>query len=480
MLERARESVAGVALDRQSGGTDVDVDVDVLNERRGRDDGVVLERERRERHATARQPEQIEELRPCAREPRLIRRPAELRQERLRVEDAAARALGPVAFDQADQTQLVDVGVGGGARVEQEHARRARPRRERLPFDPAPDAVRELGARQRAVVERRVGVAQHFERGEDGCPRAEMPIVDKSETLVRADEREDHLDLRRCSRRVGGGLEVRGNRRRQGQGPLESRQAAGRRRGRVRRGHGRELREPACAPEILLRDQRSVEPCDIGGRTWTPVAFEHDMRRRQELDDRRPCELAGEACKDHVHRGGKRFAGERQRVGRLIRDAAVGKDLAREIQVRQRTLEHDRRPVQSRGPPRIGFHASNDVRQLLFAVSTDEGAPRPRLAGTGVGDRQNRRRRRGGLALFFDARQQRVDALMETGGQHRLGCDDVQTLECGQPRQQVKVRGPQPSPIRRLIGDCHHDLPICGRGCGQETRAERVLVEPAA
>src|SRR5438034_6627028 len=34
------------------------------------------------------------------------------------------------------------------------------------------------------------------------------------------------------------------------------------------------------------------------------------------------------------------------------------------------------------------------------------------------------RRRRGGLALFFDARQQRVDALMETGGQHRLGCED--------------------------------------------------------
>ena len=88
--EPARARREHQPLDRQPGG------VHFLEQRRRRHDRVVLERERRQRHPPPRQAQQILEPRARRGEAILLARPAELPEQRLRIEDAARAALRPV------------------------------------------------------------------------------------------------------------------------------------------------------------------------------------------------------------------------------------------------------------------------------------------------------------------------------------------------------------------------------------------------
>ena len=70
-------------------------------------------------------------------------------------------------LDEPDEAQLVDVGVGGRGRVEQQHASRSRARRERLPFNPPAHGARETIDRQRRVIVPGLRVGQRLERADD-------------------------------------------------------------------------------------------------------------------------------------------------------------------------------------------------------------------------------------------------------------------------------------------------------------------------
>ena len=78
--------------------------------------------------------------------------PSELIQERGRIEDASTSPFRPVAVHESDDPHVVDVREGCRRTVQQRHAIRPGPRRERLPFDPAPHGSRQLAHRQRRVV----------------------------------------------------------------------------------------------------------------------------------------------------------------------------------------------------------------------------------------------------------------------------------------------------------------------------------------
>ena len=77
--------------------------------------------------------------RAAARRSALVR-PSELGQKRRRVEDAAPDPSGQSCSTSPTSAHLVDVGVGCCRRVEQQHSRRSRPRRERLTADPSTQA----------------------------------------------------------------------------------------------------------------------------------------------------------------------------------------------------------------------------------------------------------------------------------------------------------------------------------------------------
>ena len=86
------------------------------------------------------------------------------------------RPLRPVRFDQPDEPHRVELSRRRCRGVEQQHAAAARPRRERLPFDPSPHRRPELGCRQRPIVVPGVRVAQRDERADDGRPRAHLAL----------------------------------------------------------------------------------------------------------------------------------------------------------------------------------------------------------------------------------------------------------------------------------------------------------------
>ena len=148
-------------------------------------------------------------MKPRARRGQPIRlgRPAELRQQRRRIEDAAAHALGPVALDEPDQAQLVDVGVGGRGRVEQQHAVRARSRRKRLTVNPPAHGAGEAVDRQAAASSCRACASASDSMAPS--TRGARPLVSsRPDVLVRGlafvgtDEIEQRAELAGCRGRL--------------------------------------------------------------------------------------------------------------------------------------------------------------------------------------------------------------------------------------------------------------------------------------
>ena len=173
----------------------------------------------------------------------------------------------------------------------------------------------------------------------------------------------------------------------------------------------------------------------------------------------------GDEVQCEIHGSRDRFRRERQRIVALERHARRREDAAREVQVRQRTGEDHRRPIQARverrrAPPRLD--APYGLGNLLFPVAIRE------VARLGV----VRHEQRPGLegrrlpvveADLLDAGQQRVDALVPARRELRFGRDDVDRVDAVESREQVEVRRPEAARLHRPIrnGD---DQPSMGRG----------------
>ena len=99
--------------------------------------------------------------------PILFRRPAERFQQAGRIEDVAPRRLRPLAFDQADDGQVVEVAIARGLIVEKIDAAGRAGKWKRLLSDRAADGRREVVDRPDGIVMRSVRVChagQHVER----------------------------------------------------------------------------------------------------------------------------------------------------------------------------------------------------------------------------------------------------------------------------------------------------------------------------
>jgi hypothetical protein len=109
-----------------------------------------------------------------------------------------------------------------------------------------------------------------------------------------------------------------------------------------------ELQQPVDTAEVFLIDEVSVERVDVRWRERRPVADEHQVRRAQQLEERAAREVGRNRREDEIDGRRERLRGERQGVERLVGDPRVLEHLPRQIQIRKRPLEDDRRPPQRR------------------------------------------------------------------------------------------------------------------------------------
>jgi hypothetical protein len=95
------------------------------------------------------------------------------------------------------------------------------------------------------------------------------------------------------------------------------------------------------------------------------------VRAAQQLYEGAAREVRRDRAEHEIDRGGERLGRQRQRVERLIWHARVGEDLPRQVEVRQRPLEDNRRPSERRRPRRH-LQRAHEPGQLLFAIATNE------------------------------------------------------------------------------------------------------------
>ena len=423
-----------------------------MDERRRLDDGVVLEREGREREAPRRQSEQIHERGPRAVEALALLGPAERLEQERRVEDAAPLALRPVGIDQPDDLHLVELAVGRGGGVDDLHPAVAGPRRERLRAEPAADRRRGAGdVERRAGIEALVRAGQRLARAEHRRPHARLAIEERiggvERPQVPADEGQHaaHQRAHRLRDRQGRDL-GRGGRSRAGrrQGPAGVFVAAAI----GQRGPGLDQRgQPLGVAQVARVGQRPVERGDGGALRHHAVGVgEPEVRRSQQGDRRRPGEAAGDPFEDQVERRRERLGRQRQRVAGVVTDAGAAEHVARQVEVRQRPAHdqgHARSLVDPAGPP-LGLEAPGERRQLLLAIAAGEHprvgrrhqADRALVAGVGH-------------AQLLEAGQQVGEAFEPAAAEAGLGRHHVEVREPGQPGEQIEIGRATARPDRR-------------------------------
>ena len=99
----------------------------------------------------------------------LVGRPAQRGQQSGRVEDVTALASRPLAVDQADQVQRVEIAERRGGGVNQLHAGRPRCRAERLALRSGAQVGGQIGERPQQIVMRAVRVRQPVDDRQHAC-----------------------------------------------------------------------------------------------------------------------------------------------------------------------------------------------------------------------------------------------------------------------------------------------------------------------
>ena len=154
---------------------------------------------------------------------------------------------------------------------------------------------------------------------------------------------------------------------------------------------GGERGQPRRVAEVLLLDQVAIERVHVlERRASRPSATNARCGRSQQLDQRAAGESGGDRAEDEIDRGGKRLRGQRQRVERLVRHLRVGEDLPRQIQIRQRPLEHDRRPPERRRARRALQRRARTRPAPLHGRGRRTTAPQLGAAASGVRHDQHR------------------------------------------------------------------------------------------
>ncbi len=235
-------------------------------------------------------------MKPSARrrQPFRLVRPAELRKQRCRIEDAAAHALRPVPLDEPDQPHFVHVGISGRRRVEEQDAVRSGARRKRLTVNPPAHRAGKAIDRKRRIVVPGLRFCQRLDGADHGAARALVSsrprVLVRGLTFVAADEIEQRVELSGCRRRLAHRPErLRG---RQG-GPqrlsgARATPAARVRRFLVRRERGmpRERGEAVPTPEVLQFAKARIERVDARpdrhGRTGQLRKL--PVRRTEQID----------------------------------------------------------------------------------------------------------------------------------------------------------------------------------------------------
>ena len=249
-------------------------------------------------------------------------RPTERAEHARRVEDVSFRPLWPLAFDQADKRDVVEVAEPGGLRVEQVDAVLLRFGSERRVLDPVADVRSE-------VVDGRVPVAVLLVRRREGLEdlderRTSTPGASVVRVVrVRREERQERTHVPRGRRAV--------EQRPQVLRCLE--------RGGIRRVVAIERAQLVEFAQVALVEHRRVELREVR-EGFRFGGIEREMRRRQQRERRVACELRRDEFDRQVECGRHRLGRKRPGIGRLVWDAGVAEDFARQIEVRQRTFEH--------------------------------------------------------------------------------------------------------------------------------------------
>ena len=194
----------------------------------------------------------------------------------------------------------------------------------------------------------------------------------------------------------------------------------------------------------------SLRPVESG--TSAREAPRHPPRRKMGRAEQRDDGLSGEIrhheLEHEIQRGGVGLGGKRERIERLIWNAGIGKDVTRQVHIRQRALEHDRPPIRSAPPP-----------VFTAAAMEDSSSSRSRFTETARLGRHNRGR--GGWSRdlvwigrkfrFLEARHELFEAIEQACGDGRASRHDVDLFEMREARQQRsrQAKGPMDRPSVR-------------------------------
>ena len=188
----------------------------VVEERGRRHDRVVLEREGRHRDLIAGEPKQVLKLRAGGCHPLGVGGPAQVAEQRGRIEDVRRPALRPVGFDQSDEPDGLDVRKRRRCRVDEQHTFSAGPRCEGLILHPPTKRRDQVAGREHTIVVPPVRVRQRTERPEDGAAGSHVTFVAgvlrMRLAFVPRNERRQRLELGRGGRRSADRVQLCGDR----------------------------------------------------------------------------------------------------------------------------------------------------------------------------------------------------------------------------------------------------------------------------
>ena len=287
-------------------------------------------------------------------------------------------------------------------------------------------------------------VGESRERAENGCARpdvvAEGWIVGSRQSLVTVDEAHELPELSGRSGTFDGQPQISRGRGRS----LESSDRLVLKPARATRftGHGLggERFQPVPPAEILDFVKPPVEGRHAGvvdGRFIRRVDRECPVRGAEQVDQRAARGLRHRDLEDEVERGRKRLGGERTGVERLIRNMGLREHAPREIDVRERSLEDERRALRDPGP----LDGARKVRELFLPIACDE-PPGLWLAARALRNHEHGGGRGASETRFFDPGKGVVQALVKAGGEQLLSRQDLDPRDAVDPREEIAVRGP--------------------------------------
>ena len=249
--------------------------------------------------------------------------------------------------------------------------------------------------------------------------------------------------------RIGGGMRPRVTRPRttaRGESGRRRRRlraaAPARARRRARRRAPQRPRPPSCRPPAPPRRAEVAEVARLAQRAIEGADLLRGSRSRPSCSKRKCGDRSSATMASRVKSSSRRARGPDRRPRRSARPPAAARRTSdtgcpaapnvsrREIQIRQRPLEHDRRAVERSDVTRrssTSLDLPGDGDELLFAIAVREPQLiRPPPAGvTSIGRTRDVGRRDRTRLDLLETGPPVVQALVKAGAEHRLGADTM-------------------------------------------------------